>query len=156
MCLSEFIASFYTTFVCGKHAWLVMPIYEGGSMKDVIHHKFNEGIKDLKIIAKILKDVIMALSYLHKQGQIHRDVKCSNIFIEENGKLHLGDFGISGILKGGKTTTFAGTPCWMAPDVLTDTKGYDSKADIWSLGITAIELAQGKVPYAGEDQPIKV
>jgi serine/threonine-protein kinase OSR1/STK39 len=149
MCNNEYIASFYTSFLCGKHVWLVMPIYEGGSIADIVRARFPKGISNIGIIANILLNVLRALEYLHKQGQIHRDIKCSNIFISLDGKLYLGDFGICGILKEGTAFTFAGTLCWMAPDVLQAEHGYDCRADIWSVGITAIELAQGKAPYDG-------
>ena len=155
MCNSEYIASYYTSFLCGNHVWLVMPIYEGGSIADIIHTRFPKGIHNIRIIAYILQNVLKALEYLHKQGQIHRDVKSSNIFVGLDGKLYLGDFGISGILKEGTAHTFAGTPSWIAPEVLLSEKGYDCKVDIWSTGITAIELAQGKPPYA-DLAPFKV
>lgn len=154
-CNSEYIASLHTSFLCGKHVWLVMPIYDGGCIADIIRLKYSKGFNDLRIVITILLNVLKALEYLHKQGQIHRDVKSSNIFIAHDGTLHLGDFGISGILKEGIVSTFAGTPCWMAPDVLIAEHGYDCKADIWSVGITAIELAQGSAPNSGME-PFKV
>ena len=106
MCNNEYIASFYTSFLCGKHVWLVMPIYEGGSVADIVRARFPKGISNIGIIANILLNVLRALEYLHKQGQIHRDIKCSNIFISMEGKLYLGDFGICGILKEGTALDF--------------------------------------------------
>ena len=119
-------------------------------MSDLLQLKYSEGIEDVSIIALVLKRVLEALQYLHKQGQIHRDVKCSNIFMDLMGNFCLGDFGVCAILKERPVAkTFVGTSCWMAPDVLVEEHGYNCKADIWSLGITAIELAEGKAPYSG-------
>ena len=156
MCQHASIASYYTSFISGNEAWLVMPLYEGGSVGDLLHGRYPHGLENERSIATILRSVLEALEYLHKQGQIHRDVKASNILLGKDGHAQLGDFGLCAILKEGqRTLTFAGTPCWMAPEVLVDERGYDSKADIWSLGITAYELAEGHPPYA-ELTPIKV
>lgn len=149
MCHNPYIPNFYTSFISGKYVWLVMPIYEGGSMADLLQINYPNGIEDESIIALVLKCVLKALQYLHKQGQIHRDVKCSNILLDLKGNFCLGDFGVCAILKEKPVAkTFVGTPCWIAPEVLVEEKGYDFKADIWSLGITAIELAEGKAPYS--------
>lgn len=150
MCHNPYIANFYTSFISGKYVWLVMPIYEGGSLADLLQINCPNGIEDESIIALVLKCVLNALQYLHKQGQIHRDVKCSNILLDLKGNFCLGDFGVCAILKEKPVAkTFVGTPCWIAPEVLVEEAGYDFKADIWSLGITAIELAEGKAPYSG-------
>ena len=150
MCHNPYIANFYTSFISGKYVWLVMPIYEGGSLADLLQINYPNGIEDENIIALVLKCVLNALQYLHKQGQIHRDVKCSNILLDLKGNFCLGDFGVCAILKEKPVAkTFVGTPCWIAPEVLVEEQGYDFKADIWSLGITAIELAEGKAPYSG-------
>ena len=149
MCHHSSIATFYTSFISGKDVWLVMPIYEGGSVTDLLQIKYPNGIDDESIIAFILRSVLNALQYIHKQGQIHRDVKCSNILLDLKGNVCLGDFGVSAILKEKPVAkTFVGTPCWMAPEVLVAEHGYNFKADIWSLGISAIELAEGKAPYS--------
>jgi serine/threonine-protein kinase OSR1/STK39 len=156
MCKHANISSFYTSFICERDVWLVMPIYEGGSVTDILQYRFKSGIKDVGVIAAILKEVLQALMYLHNQGQIHRDVKCSNILLNLEGQVFLGDFGICAIIKEGpRAQTFAGTPCWMAPEVLTAETGYDYKADIWSVGICALELAEGRAPHA-DLVPMKV
>lgn len=150
MCHHPCISNFYTSFISGKYVWLVMPIYEGGSVADLLQLNCPNGIEDESIIAFILNSVLKALRYLHKQGQIHRDVKCSNILVDLKGNICLGDFGVCAILKEKPVAkTFVGTPCWIAPEVLVEEHGYNYKADIWSLGITAIELAEGKAPYSG-------
>lgn len=119
-------------------------------MADLLQIKYPTGVDNDSVIAFILLSILQALQYLHKQGQIHRDVKCSNVLVDLNGNVCLGDFGVSAILKEKPVAkTFVGTPSWMAPEVLlSDEHGYNCKADIWSLGITAIELAEGKAPYS--------
>jgi len=128
--------------------WLVMPLLGAGSIIDIIKMKCPKGIKDEALLATILKEVCEGINYFHNQSQIHRDIKGGNILMDEDGEVLLCDFGVSAHIKVGQPrTTFVGSPCWMAPEVL-EQNGHDFKADIWSLGITAIELANGTAPYA--------
>lgn len=151
LCQHENISTFHVSFISGNDVWLIMPIYEGGSLCELLKVCYPDGIKDEAVIATILKNVLLALGYMHKQKQMHRDIKCSNIMLDKEGHVYLGDFGICKVLVDRKIAeTFAGTLCWMAPEVLNPGKGgYDFTVDIWSIGITAIELAEGKPPYAG-------
>ncbi|XP_050311474.1 serine/threonine-protein kinase Tao isoform X3 [Anthonomus grandis grandis] len=125
-------------------AWLVME-YCLGSASDIIEvHK--RPLREDEISA-ICDGVLRGLSYLHEFGRIHRDVKAGNILLTENGTVKLADFGSASIKC--PANSFVGTPYWMAPEVILamDEGQYDGKVDVWSLGITCIELAERKPPY---------
>ncbi|XP_075213390.1 serine/threonine-protein kinase Tao [Lycorma delicatula] len=125
-------------------AWLVME-YCLGSASDIIEvHKWP--LKEEEISA-ICEGVLKGLHYLHSLGRIHRDIKAGNILLTENGTVKLADFGSASIKC--PANSFVGTPYWMAPEVILamDEGQYDGKVDVWSLGITCIELAEKKPPY---------
>ncbi|CAO3639286.1 unnamed protein product [Mucor fragilis] len=147
----------YGSFVHGSKLYIVTPYLAGGSCLDIMKTRFPEGLDETSI-ATILKQTLEALIYLHKNGHIHRDVKAGNLLMDEDGTVLLGDFGVSSSLmetgERGMRKTFVGTPCWMAPEVMEQAE-YDYKADIWSFGITAIELATGHAPFA-KFPPLKV
>jgi serine/threonine protein kinase len=96
-----------------------------------------------KAAAFIGREVLSALSYLHENSIVHRDIKAANILLTSEGGVRLGDFGVSG--QAGPGIKFAGSPYWMAPEVIRKTR-FDAKADIWSFGITMFELLSGNPP----------
>ncbi|XP_015178394.1 PREDICTED: neither inactivation nor afterpotential protein C isoform X2 [Polistes dominula] len=135
--------------------WFVMELCEGGSVMDLVRGLIasNKKMRE-EHIAYILKEVIKALIHLHENNIIHRDVRGSNILLTKEGEIRLIDFGLSKMIKGelGKRNTCIGSPNWMAPEMVTSKtagsdSGYGSRADVWAVGITAIELADGRPPF---------
>ncbi len=153
----------YCSFVSGKELWLVMEYMNMGSCLRVMCVSKRKGMPEgllEKWVAYILYETLQGLAYFHSSGQLHRDIKAGNILLSSNGRVQLADFGVARWLIGhGKrrktTRSFVGTPCWMAPEVMEQLDGYDHRADVWSIGITALELAKGFAPYA-KLEPMKV
>ncbi|XP_048128098.1 serine/threonine-protein kinase BLUS1 isoform X2 [Rhodamnia argentea] len=149
----------HCSFTAGHSLWVVMPYMAGGSCLHIMKSAYPEGLEE-PAIATLLREVLKALVYLHAHGHIHRDVKSGNILIDSNGAVKLADFGVSACMfdtgdRQRSRNTFVGTPCWMAPEVMQQLHGYDFKADIWSFGITALELAHGHAPFS-KYPPMKV
>jgi serine/threonine-protein kinase OSR1/STK39 len=150
------VVRYYTSFVHGTSLWCVMKYLSGGSCSDIMRLCHPSGLEEAAIKI-ILKDTLKALDYFHQNGRIHRDIKAGNIIISETGSVKVADFGVSGsLLVEQLRTTLCGSPCWMAPEVMLrawkegreQSDGYDFAVDIWSLGITALELAKGRPPFA--------
>ncbi|GAX79145.1 hypothetical protein CEUSTIGMA_g6585.t1 [Chlamydomonas eustigma] len=159
------ILPLHCSFVDGNFLYIVMPymtVSTGGSIAHIMKYKHAHGLEE-PVISTIMLSVLKALQYIHRQGGIHRDVKAGNILVSGDGQVMLGDMGVSATMQrvsswGNETMarmSLVGSPCWMAPEVLEQDAGYDESADLWSFGITLLELAHGHAPFASYP-PLKV
>lgn len=154
--LPEFYGIYYRkSYEDSDQVWLVIELCDNGSVTDLVKSLLKMGLRlDEELIAYILRETLMALEHLHLNRVMHRDVKGHNILITENGAVKLIDFGVSAHLMSsmGRRNTSVGTPFWMAPEVIACEQqmeyDYDVRCDVWSLGITAIELADGEPPLS--------
>ncbi|XP_045900357.1 TRAF2 and NCK interacting kinase b isoform X8 [Micropterus dolomieu] len=151
------IATYYGAFVkknppgVDDQLWLVMEFCGAGSVTDLIKNTKGNSLKE-EWIAYVCREILRGLTHLHQHKVIHRDIKGQNVLLTENAEVKLVDFGVSAQLDRtvGRRNTFIGTPYWMAPEVIACDENpdatYDFKSDLWSLGITAIEMAEGAPP----------
>uniref|UniRef100_A0A7N5KE90 non-specific serine/threonine protein kinase n=1 Tax=Ailuropoda melanoleuca TaxID=9646 RepID=A0A7N5KE90_AILME len=151
------IATYYGAFVKKSppgnddQLWLVMEFCGAGSVTDLVKNTKGNALKE-DCIAYICREILRGLAHLHAHKVIHRDIKGQNVLLTENAEVKLVDFGVSAQLDRtvGRRNTFIGTPYWMAPEVIACDENpdatYDYRSDIWSLGITAIEMAEGAPP----------
>jgi len=142
------IVNVLDTFRCSSQICIVLELMEGGSLTDClgVHVDFPESH-----IAYVSKCTLMALAFMHNQHRLHRDIKSDNILVDFSGKVKVADFGFAINLtqEENKRTSVVGTPYWMAPELIRG-QSYDGKVDVWSLGITCIEMAEGEPPLLNE------
>lgn len=139
------ITHYYGSYLKDTSLWIIIEYCAGGSLRTLL----RPGKIDEKYIGVIMRELLMALKYIHKDNVIHRDIKAANVLITNDGQVKLCDFGVAAQLNQTRSRrqTMAGTPYWMAPEVIMEGVYYDTKVDIWSLGITAYEIATGNPPY---------
>lgn len=153
----EHVLPYYCAFVADKELWVVLPLMEQGSARDLLDKHFPDGLGETAI-ALILHDILLALDYIHNMGYIHRSIKASHIFLSRSGGVYLSGFrtAISMIKEGQMLRAIHDFPAntvqnlhWLAPETLEQNLlGYDTRSDIYSLGITACELANGCIPFS--------
>ncbi|CAH2353609.1 putative serine/threonine-protein kinase Sid1p [[Candida] railenensis] len=149
------ITQFKGCFVKQYKLWVIMEYVNGGSLFDLLR---PGPVQNEFAISAIVKEILIALLYLHNQGKIHRDLKSQNILLNRLGEVKLTDFGVSTQLSSNfsRRNTTVGTPFWMAPEViLNNNGGHSFKADIWSLGCCSYELFTGKPPLQNAFTPMK-
>ncbi|CEF63120.1 Protein kinase domain and Citron-like domain and Serine/threonine-/dual specificity protein kinase, catalytic domain and Protein kinase-like domain-containing protein [Strongyloides ratti] len=147
-CLHPNIIAYYNSFLKRDKLWIVMEYCSGGSLQDI--YQLTGPLKEQQI-AFVCRETLRGLHYLHSKRQVHRDVKSANILLTSKGDVKLADFGVAAQITEtiGKRKSFIGTPYWMAPEVACVEKkgGYGNECDVWSVGITAIELAELQPPH---------
>ncbi|PXF45764.1 Serine/threonine-protein kinase svkA [Gracilariopsis chorda] len=145
---NPYVVQYHTSLMQGSTLWIIMEFMSAGSLKELI-----DGVGPLPedAVATVMKALCKGLDYVHKGHKLHRDIKAANILLNDHGDVKLADFGVAGQMTTTirQRNTMVGSPFWMAPEVVQKSL-YDEKADIWSMGITGIELAEGLPPYATE------
>lgn len=143
------ITRYFGSYLNGTKLWIIMDLCAGGSIRTLL----KPGKIEERYISIIVREMLHGLSYIHKAGVIHRDIKAANVLITNEGQVRLCDFGVAAEVSSSKLkrSTIVGTPYWMAPEVITEGAFYNARADIWSLGITVYEVAVGNPPYSDQE-----
>eukprot|EP00268_Persea_americana_P041781 TRINITY_DN4176_c0_g1_i1.p1 TRINITY_DN4176_c0_g1~~TRINITY_DN4176_c0_g1_i1.p1 ORF type:complete len:787 (+),score=151.63 TRINITY_DN4176_c0_g1_i1:146-2506(+) len=153
-CSHPNVVRYLGSYQAEEYLWIVMEYCGGGSVADLMNIT-DEPLEEHQI-AYICREALKGLSYLHSIYKVHRDIKGGNILLTEQGEVKLGDFGVAAQLTRtmSKRNTFIGTPHWMAPEVIQESR-YDGKVDVWALGVSAIEMAEG-LPPRSNVHPMRV
>ncbi|XP_028252639.1 serine/threonine-protein kinase PAK 6b isoform X2 [Parambassis ranga] len=141
------VVEMYRSALVEEELWVIMEYLQGGALTHIVSEtRLNE-----EQIATVCEGVLQALSYLHSQGVIHRDIKSDSILLTLDGRIKLSDFGFCAQISKDvpKRKSLVGTPYWMAPEVISKT-AYGTEVDIWSLGIMVVEMVDGEPPYFNE------
>ena len=141
------IVDMYSSYLVENELWVVMEFLQGGALTDIVTNCKMDEIQ----IATVCKQVLKALSYLHSQGVIHRDIKSDSILLARDGRVKLSDFGFCAQVSADlpKRKSLVGTPYWMAPEVISRLP-YGPEVDIWSMGIMVIEMIDSEPPFFNE------
>lgn len=144
----------HDAFDLHSQLWIISDYCTGGSVRTLMRANPTPKLEERFIIA-IARELAVAMKHVHDIGVIHRDIKCTNVYVTEEGQIQLGDFGIVGVMDDGasKRTTIIGTPWYMPREMHVDAQsvaqGYGTEVDVWSYGCTIFEMATGTVPNAG-------
>lgn len=152
-CNSAHIVKYYGTFLSEETAsiFIAMEYCGGGSLEAIYKRvKVRGGRIGEKVLGKVAEGVLSGLSYLHERHIIHRDIKPQNILLDSEGQVKLCDFGVSGEVVNSLATTFTGTSYYMAPERIQG-QPYTVTSDVWSLGLTIMEVAQHRFPFLPEN-----
>ena len=153
LCSHENIVALRDCFLWNNRLWIAMELMDAGCLTEILGPDidFPE-----ECIAYVCRNILQALAYLHRNNKLHRDIKSDNVLINSKGEIKLADFGFAvGLTKEhDRRKSVVGTPFWMAPELIRGAE-YDGSVDIWSLGITCLEMADGEPPYYREP-PLRV
>ena len=153
MCTHPSTVEYLKSFLFDKHLWVIMEYMNGGSLTSLIQAWFSRGCKFTEPeMAGYLKQAMDGLNFIHQRGRVHRDIKSDNLLVNTRGELKIADFGFCVQLTEEQRMrqSMAGTYYWMAPELVRG-QNYDQMVDIWSMGITMIEMAEGEPPYLRQD-----
>jgi len=141
------VVRYFESFRVDDKLWVVMEFMDGGCLTEILEQFENVKMNEEQI-AWVCRETLNGLAYIHSLHRVHRDIKSDNILLGTRGEVKIADFGYAAQLTSQKTkrNTIVGTPYWMAPELIRG-QNYDTKVDIWSLGIMVMEMAQGEPPY---------
>ena len=141
------VVAYIDSFRVESQLWVAMEYMGGGCLTEILE-QFDYCQMSERHMAWVCKETLQGLKYIHSLHRIHRDIKSDNMLISHTGDVKIADFGYAAQLTQKKTrrNTIVGTPYWMAPELIRG-QNYDTKVDIWSLGIMVMEMAEGEPPY---------